>query len=969
MHLSQTMHPVLRVLLFLFVSSATLGAQTSATGGTVSGIVHDEVGNVVPNARVSVRDSGTNQVRRAVSDEEGVFRLAAMPAGTYEMSVAATGFGEFQIREIKVVLGQSTAVDVALLPAGVQAAVVVSGSAEVMDVSQTAVTTSITTENVEELPVRERNYLQFALLAPGVAASPGRSPSGGSGGSGTSLADSGFTFGGLRARSNSITIDGLSNIDETTGAPLVALSPEIVREFQVVNNGISAEFGSAAGGTINVITKTGSNEFHGTAFTFYQNQQLNARNPTDAQRRLYHAYQPGFSLGGPLRNDKLFFYVSAEQEHQIADEEQEIARNVRTQINAALALGFAPGLPVRSLQDGTFRTGRDQTEAAGKLTWVVDPYNTAHVRYAFTNDRERGDAFNTSIINDPTSRGSIYSKDHQLTASLASVIHQSVINEARTAVSRRTFESRAGVASGPEIDIVGKARFGLPYSASGTRRESRIEAVDALTLPRGKHEWKLGGGAEHVSLDAQLQDGFGGVYIFRSVSDFLAARPAMWRQAFGDARTRLTVTHVGGFVQDRWQPLRTVTLDLGVRYDVRSLPAKFAADHNNVSPRIGFAWSPAKDWVVRGAYGILYDRLPLAYLNMAPQKDGTKAFDQMAYDERAAQIFAANGGGPAVAPVAGISPSILRPAGDFRTPYSSQAFVGAERLLDKGLTVRGDLLFTRGVNLPRLRNANLTPPVVLTSANAPALGFTNPTPQQIGRPVFGPARLDPRYDGIYELENAARSRYRGLSLSANKRFRKEGSAQFSYTFSKTEDDASDFFEQPENPFSVPSEWAPSLLDVRHRFVVSGVFELPFDDENDRAAGSTKKEGPIAEIFGDIEVAPIITLSSGRPVNPLTGTDDEHSGAWPLASRPLRVLRNSLVSPTFFNADLRVVKYITLEHSAKLDLAFEFFNLLNHPNVIAVDPNFGPGLSPLSTYTRPVEFAPARQFRFSLDLEW
>ena len=284
------------------------------------GTVRNAAGEVVPGASVKIRDIATGQEREVITDDEGTYRISALPVSTYDISVDSGGFAPYQHPGVTLILGQTTTLDMTLQPAGVTAAVEVTDEPQTIDTSQTASTTSITQESIEELPVKSRNYLQFALLAAGVAPSNSRSGTGGGNISSTPLADSGFTFGGLRSRSNSIAIDGLSNTDETTGASLVVLSPELVREFQVINNGISAEFGGAAGGTINVLTKTGSNQFHGTAFTFIQNEYFNARKPLDGKRRLDRTFQPGFSLGGPLRRDKLFFYVAAEQEHHVADE-------------------------------------------------------------------------------------------------------------------------------------------------------------------------------------------------------------------------------------------------------------------------------------------------------------------------------------------------------------------------------------------------------------------------------------------------------------------------------------------------------------------------------------------------------------------------------------------------------------------------------------------------------------------------
>lgn len=282
-------------------------------------------------------------------------------------------------------------------------------------------------------------------------------------------------------------------------------------------------------------------------------------------------------------------------------------------------------------------------------------------------------------------------------------------------------------------------------------------------------------------------------------------------------------------------------------------------------------------------------------------------------------------------------------------------------------TVRAEFLFTRGIFLPRTRNINLLPPISLTIANTASLGVEKPTAQQLGRPVFGTGRIDSRYDAVYQLEDSASSTYRGVTLAINKRLSNEFEVLASYTLSKAIDDASDFNEQPANPYDLRAEKSVSLQDARQRFVVSGVFELPFGD--DEGKGANKKENLVGEILSNIEIAPIITLSSGRPVNALTGADEERSRAFPLASRPLGFARNALRTPKFFNTDLRIVKFVPLSASAKIDFAFEFFNLFNKPNVAAINQFYGSSTTPLPTFGIPVLFKAARQFRFSIDLEF
>src|SRR5260370_5332344 len=301
--LSSNLGLVIIVLSLLFVPFRAY-AQDSATTGTLTGVVRDAAGAGIPGATIALRNLTTNQTRNVTSESDGSYRAAALPVGDYEVKAQASGFAAYFNPKVTVALGRSTTLDISLPAGDVSAQVTVTDIPPALDATQTAVTTSIDPERIEELPVNSRNYLEFTLLAPGVAPSNQHSGGGSKAGSGSPLADSGFTFGGLRPRSTSTPIDVLANTDETTGAARVALSPEIVREFQIVNNGQSAEFGGAAGGAINVVTRVGQNPFHGDAFTFFQNEWFNPREPFSdappASRCGFRRVHPGVALVSPI---------------------------------------------------------------------------------------------------------------------------------------------------------------------------------------------------------------------------------------------------------------------------------------------------------------------------------------------------------------------------------------------------------------------------------------------------------------------------------------------------------------------------------------------------------------------------------------------------------------------------------------------------------------------------------------------
>jgi hypothetical protein len=303
------------------------------------------------------------------------------------------------------------------------------------------------------------------------------------------------------------------------------------------------------------------------------------------------------------------------------------------------------------------------------------------------------------------------------------------------------------------------------------------------------------------------------------------------------------------------------------------------------------------------------------------------------------------------------------------TPYSQQASAGAEYLLAKNLTIRGDYLFVHGLKLPRTININLLPPVVLTPANAATLAVPNPTRQQIGRQVFAPARAIPQFDDIYQLQNSAGSTYNGASLTLSRRMNAELEFSASYTLSKTFDNASDYDEQPQNPFDLRAENAISRQHQQQRFVFNALWDLPIGDEEEQGGKSEADKGWLTQTFSHIEVAPILTLGSGRPVNPLTGVDSNRTHAFPLSARPLDLGRNSLKTPALFTADLRVLKYFPFGDAKRLDVVAEFFNLFNRTNVSEINPVFGSGSTPIPGFSQPIAGTGARQIQFSLDFEF
>ena len=953
------------VVEFILVLVLTLlcAAQTSRVAGAVQGTAVDQTDSAIVAGTATMRNPATGLSRTTSMNSDGSFRIGELPVGLYELHIESPGFSPYVNKAVPISIGRVTQVAVRLAPATVRQQVVVTEQPLPIDPTETTDATTVGRERIEESPVVSRNYLEFVLLAPQLTRSNVQGTTGGK----NALADSGFSFAGLRSRSNSLYIDGVENNDDFTGSGRTELSPETVQEFQVVSNGMSAESGQGASGPINVITKSGVNVLHGDAFIFVQSGALNARDPlTNEKESPYlNRYRAGLSLGGPVIRGRTFYYMAGEQEGANADDSSLISPPVASIINGLLASGGFPRITTRAINPDLFPTKRGETEVSGRLDHHIGEKHSVLLKYTLTNNREVGDAFNTGGIVDPSGRGSSFIEDQGVTGSFISVLRNNALNSIRFQASTRRAVLRTADQIGPEINIAGLIDFGRPYDGNSSRRENHYELNDVASLAKGRHLISFGGDVDWIRERVSAYDGFGAVYTFPTLDSFLRGEPDQYRQAFGTPNANFATPKYAGFIQDHWTLASRFTVDVGLRYDFEQLPARFTSDTNDVAPRIGLAYSPSPSWVLRAGFGIFFDRHLLAAVNRAIDKNGLQAFEQVAYGQVANQIFQSELGGSSTAPIPLVLPSIFTADPHLQTSRSQIASTGVEHMLTPNLTASATFLFARGLHLSRTVNSNLQPPVLLTPQNATSLGIPDPFPQQLGRLVFSPSRLSSKFDGIYQWQNHAGSVYKGMAISLNRRLSNEIEFSGSYTLSKTVDDASDFNEQPENPYLLDAERALSTNDQRHRFVFSGTFDLPFGDEEE----GKKPSGVLPKVLGNIEIAPILTIGSGRPINPLTGFDANRSGSFPPSSRPRGFGRNSLRTGTHAQLDLRVLKFFKIGEHGKLDFVVESFNLLNHTNVLALNQFSGAASLPLSEFTAPNKASIPRQLQFSVDLEF
>jgi hypothetical protein len=291
----------------LLLSAHAAFGQSQSNAADLQGAVKDSTGAVVANASVTARNPGTNFSRSVTSNDEGFYRIVNLPPGDYEVTVEAANFKKAVLTKVTVTVGQAAELDIALEPGQITESVTISdATSEIVETSKTAVSTTIDQQRINNLPINERNYLAFALTTSTVGRDNGR-PIG-------PAPTTGLNFGGQRGRSNLVQVDGADNTDNSVNASRSTVSQEAVQEFQVVTNSFAPEFGRSAGGVVNVVTKSGTNEFHGNLFGFLRHRSFQARNAfAPIEDPPFTRAQYGFTLGGPLDKGRTFFFFAFEQ--------------------------------------------------------------------------------------------------------------------------------------------------------------------------------------------------------------------------------------------------------------------------------------------------------------------------------------------------------------------------------------------------------------------------------------------------------------------------------------------------------------------------------------------------------------------------------------------------------------------------------------------------------------------------------
>jgi hypothetical protein len=955
-------------------------AQSEIGGATLGGTILDPSGAGVPGAKVSVTNPATRFTRSTQTSGAGLYTFSGLPVGVYEVTVDANGFKSSKLTGVALEVGAVATLDVHLEIGATQETVSVTADVGVVEATRSQTSTVVNERAVADLPVNGRNFLDFTLLTPGVDRDL------------TRYGD--ISFGGQRGTSNSILVDGSDSNNlfygqatgrTGTGRNPYSFSQDSVQEFQVSTNGYAAEVGRAGGGVINVITKSGTNSFHGSAFEFFRDKALNANtwlnNRSRRAKSPYHFNQFGGNVGGPIVKDKAFFFFDYDGQ-----------RNT-TPNPVFLQVGPDPANPLsvqgyNQLQKylTPYTNGLNNNVYLVKGDWNLSGSQRLSVRYnanrfsgvnfEFTGPNSALEHTGNSTVNTDNIAG----------------------NYTKTIGSRALFESRfiytrddepgGANGSGPEGQIFERGTLvlyiGRNYFSPRYANIKTYQIVDSVSYQRGKHDYKMGLDISVQRIVNYFPGNFAGSFQFSSYADFAALKPSSFTQAFAGPGTDGPLTHpdvneYAFYAQDSWRVSDRLTLNYGIRYDLFSYSgvtvknpdpglaalgldtSRINPDHNNWAGRFGFAYKPSRDGklVLRGGWGMYYARVPSILWGTQITQNGI-----------AVKTYTISTGIPTYPNILSAPPStglgaidILVTAPDYVSPLTHQWSFNAERQLGRDYALTLGYLGVRGEHLSRTRDINLFPAVATQGT------YSNGTPVTFYR--YPSSRPDPNFRRISLVDSGADSIYHGGFIQLTKRFSQSFQAQTSYTFSKVIDSDPDFTavvvgggddaKVAQDTLNPNLERGLGNSDIRHRFVLSGIWDINY-------AKSLQNRFARAALSG-YQLSPIVTLQSGRFYSATVGGNgDPNNDGNRRSDRPPYVGRNTIETPGYATVDLRFSRDIPLyKERASLRLIFEAFNLTNRANFGNLNPgtnSFGMTQYNFNSATR--VFTPEPTFRTPLN---
>jgi hypothetical protein len=1008
------LHTLLAVA-FCLGLCADASAQSTAT---LQGTVTDPQGAVVNGAKVTVRSRETGAERAAQTDEAGGYQFASLQPGTYGVEVQAQGFQTHVVSAVSLEVARTVVQNFQLTVGSVSQTVTVVSDAPVIETATTSVGTVINQRTVQEIPLNGRHFVDLGLLIPGSVAPPQNgfltAPLRGQG----SFA---FNTAGNREDTVNFQINGINLNDMVQNQITFQPSINTVSEFKADNSTFSAEYGRNSGAVVNIATRSGSNEWHGELFEFLRNDALDARNlfsSTLAHPPPFKRNQFGGNLGGRipvphfgegrgpafhLAKDKAFFFFSYEGLRQ----RQGLTFNTVV-LDAAQRAGVTDPVSRRLLEFIPLaNSGTNRFIGSGTAPVNLDQW-TGDVSYELgKNDRLHGYyAFQRDLRGEPNLQGNSVpgfgdtrqSRRQIFTLNETHTFGPTVVNEARFGLNRIriTFTPNAqlnpadfGIAVGhgqeiglPQVTVGGTGiNIGGPSNFPQGRSDTTFVTSDTLSYLRGTHSFKFGGEFRRFYNNNFTLDT--GTFGFGSVAAFQTGLGNAFSITLGDRGSSIGTGALGLFVQDNYKARPGLTLELGLRYDWNMTPTErfdrfvvfdpataslvrvgqgidnlYRQNNQNFQPRVGLAWDPFGDdkTVVRTAYAVLVDQ-PVTNSVTGPTANPPLA-TPLTFAGNVRLTNAAT-----TAANAGLAPNTIDHG--FRNAYVQSWNLNVQRAVTPTLGVMLGYFGSKGTHLRISRNLNQF------------VNGVRPFPRlSASSPILPGAQLG----NITQIESSANSSYNAMWLSADKRMARHFQFNASYTWSKSIDYNSLNSQGVvvQDSYNLRGDRGLSDYDARHRFVISGIYELPWKG-NQLVEGwqlgtifQAQTGNPVNILAGNPLAIPNTTIGAGAGVATFTGLGtirpdlvgpveiigdisrwftntvcDPRGGACPsgaVFALPVAFVggqnvyhfgslgRNVIIGPGFNNVDFSVIKNTHLTEDVRVQFRAEFFDLFNHANL-------------------------------------
>jgi len=950
-------------LFFALSLSALSLTRAQSIGSALSGTVLDSQSLPVEKARVTVRNLGDGSSANATTISTGAFQFPSLAPGDYAVTIEKEGFATAAVDLVRLTVGESRTLRATLQPAGVAQQVTVNDS--ISDVRLTSGEAGASLgERPLDLPMISggtgRNFRTQVYLTPGVTPS--------------TTAHRPFAVSGARSRNNNYLLDS-NDYNEIEGGLLMGrgsseqlISPEALEGIQVLTHNFKAEYGRQNGSIVSMVTKRGTNAWHGLGYEYLRNDKLDARNTFDTVRPPVRFNQFGFNLGGPIRKNKTFVFGNGEaflRRQTSASTIQTLTPAQRAQavdaVKPLVAMYPEPNIPGTNLHRAIVPTGGEQWTFVARLDHEINDWMRVFLRSTALNSVNNGagnaalQRFQTKPISQGHSIHHIWSPDSR------------TVNEARFNYTRYTLydvfldpvqlgDPRVNGEVG-SVTVNGLTQLGHQVFLRRSTAQNNFQWTDDLSRVLGRHSLKAGVAIRRLQLNSgTITTGFTGQLRFNNVADFLAGRAASYNRNIGNPYIGQRATESNAYFQDDWQIASRLVLNLGLRYEYNSVPTEvngliadrytFLPDRNNFAPRFGFAYRADRDGktAIRGGYGIYYNVLELSFVGL------TRFNPPLIQNFAAASPTFPNLLGNAQA---GIPSGLVVPQRDARQPYSQHLNLTVERQVWTGSSLSAAYVGTLGRKAPRTARPNG------------------------GDALTQSLRPDPTTGVLNRLETAAASTYHALQTTFQHTGRRGLYLRASYTWSKFIDEVSDF---PSGNQNIDRgllalderDWrlnrGPSDFDMRHVATLAFSYELPWLKRNRWIGGWT--------------VQGIWTAQSGRPYTLYSGTDnlfgtnnnrildlpgtllrnpsgdrraiDVAPGATKAQLTPVRgtlgtIGRNTERGDRLFSFNVGVNKRVAISDRWSVELRGEAFNAFNQTNYASPDGvlssgNFGQAVS-------------------------